>query len=780
MWNDDEPSKLAAAGTLLLISALLGIVSAFLVFPVFGGAGLAARAAAATFDNLPTDLKTPPLPQRSMLQADDGATIASFYSENRITVSLAEIPQTARQAVIAIEDSRFYEHKGVDTRGILRAFIRNQQAGETTQGASTLTQQYVKRVLLEQAVAAGDQKAAVAATDKNKGRKLREIRYALALEDRLSKDQILERYLNIAYFGAGAYGIGAAAYVYFKKNVKDLTLAESALLAGLLQSPSHYDPFVDKGRPAVARRNVVLARMAQLKVVSTAEAEQATREPLQLHRSTIPNGCAKSQYGLFCDYVRRFLLDDPAMGPTREARQARLFKGGLTIRTTLNQRLQRLANAAAQRTFSPASRYVGGVVVVEPGTGKVKAIGESRTFNQDQNPYLTNRQFQTGSTAKAFVLVAALEKGLPLTTQIFSPHDYSSHILYDKYRGNPYQISNDARGMHGTYDMRSGMAASVNTYFVQLAERAGIDNSVRAAMRMGISNPVDPATGRAEFDSYLADPKGHGAFTLGAAGITPLDMANAYATLAAHGKHCDASPILAVHDRAGLVVKVGVRKCVQAIDPDVANAATEALSWVVHPKGAVINGNTGGRADIGRQPVAGKTGTTQEIKEAWFVGYAPQLAAASVVFDPLHEKTLPGGDASNQLATTAFSRFMRRALADTKIVQFVRPSSKYLKENFVRVPYVVGLAYFDAVAQLTQAGFQVRVSAVAIPAAPIPYGSVAGQSPSSQATAGATITLTLSNGQYATTPPTQPPTGNPLPPWPPKHCKPPLPWCRNP
>ncbi|MDP9239203.1 MAG: transglycosylase domain-containing protein [Actinomycetota bacterium] len=769
MRNDNEPSKLAAGGTLLLVAALLGIVSAFLIFPVFGGAGLAAKAAAATFDSLPTDLKTPPLPQRSTLQTYDGKYLASFYSENRITVTLREVPKVTQQAVIAIEDSRFYEHRGVDTRGILRALVRNQQAGGDVQGASTLTQQYVKRVLLEQAVEAGDKAAAQAAVDKNKGRKLREIRYALALEDKLSKDEILERYLNIAYFGAGAYGIGAAAYVYFHKSVNQLTLAESALLAGLLQSPSHYDPFFGKGEAAIDRRNTVLLRMAQLKVVPEADAEKAAREGLTLKRSTVPNGCAKSAYGIFCDYVRRFLLDDPAMGPTKEAREARLFKGGLIIKTTLDPRLQVLADAAARQTFKATDRYVGGLVVVQPGTGKVKAIGESRTFNLDQNPYMTHRQFQTGSTAKAFVAVAALQKGLPLTTVINAPHDYTSHILYNGSPGNPYSLSNDASGMHGDYDMRSGMAASVNTYFVQLAERAGIDNSVRAALAMGVSNPVvDQATGRKEFDSYIADPRGHGAFTLGAAGITPLDMANAYATLAAHGLHCTVSPIESVTDRSGKQIpNIGKPDCKRTIDAGVADAATEALSWVVHPKGHVTNGNTGGRANIGRQPVAGKTGTTQDIKEAWFVGYAPQLAVASVVFDPKHEHTLPNGDGSNRLSTTAFARFMKPALAGTNIIPFTPPSSKYLQEKYTDVPDVTNMSYSEAKARLAAAGFEVRVARPAVDAFPVPYGYVASQSPSGKAVAGSVITLYISNGQP---PGTTPPRPKP-------NCRPPRPGC---
>ncbi|MGB9378781.1 MAG: transglycosylase domain-containing protein, partial [Mycobacteriales bacterium] len=559
----------------------------------FGGAGMVAKSAVTSFENLPADLKTPPPPQRSRIVAFDGTPLAYFYAENRIPVKLAQVPDVTRNAVIAIEDSRFYEHKGVDLRGITRAFVRNQTDGQLVQGASTITQQYVKRVLVQDALQKGDAKAAAAAVDKNQDRKIREIRYALALEQRLSKEEILERYLNITYYGAGAYGIGAAAQVYFGKPVSKLTLAESALLAGLLQSPSRYDPLKNKGVEAVARRNVVLARMGQLGFISSAEADRAIDEPLKLHVRKIPNGCASSPYGHFCDYVRRYLLDSPDFGKTREQRQDRLFKGGLTIRTTLQPRQQKFADAAAAKSFPANSRYVGALAVVQPGTGRVTAIAESRPFNSDQVNYVTGRRFQTGSTAKAFVLTAALSAGMPLTTTINSPHDYTSPVFRNGNKA--YSVSNDARGMSGPYDMRSGIAASVNTYYVQLEERVGVDNAVRAALALGVSNPViNTTTGEKLMDKFLADPKGYGSFTLGVAGVTPLDMATAYATLAAKGLRCLPTPIESVVDSTGKPVNVGRRNCKQTIDPGVAAAATNALSWVVNPQGHVTNGNTGG------------------------------------------------------------------------------------------------------------------------------------------------------------------------------------------
>ncbi len=764
-----EPSKLASTGYLLLVSALLGLVAAFVVFPVFGGAGMVAKSAVASFESLPADLKTPPLPQRSTILTSDGKFIASFYSENRITVRLGLVPDITRKAVIAIEDSRFYEHKGVDVRGITRAFVRNQADGEVVQGASTLTQQYVKRVLLQDALEKGDKKAAQAAVDKNKDRKIREIRYALALEEKLSKDEILERYLNIAYFGAGAYGIGSAAQIYFGKTVAKLTLAESALLAGLLQSPSRYDPKKNNGVDAVGRRNVVLDRMGELGFVPAAQAEKAAKEPLKLNGRPVPNGCALSAYGHFCDYVRRYLLDSRTFGSSREAREDRLFKGGLTIRTTLVPRLQLIADGKVAVALPKGSRFVAGLAVVQPGSGRVQAVAHSRPFKQDQVPYVTGKAFQPGSTAKAFVLTAAVAKGLPLTTSIYSPYAYKSPVFYNGNRSTPYEPRNASRGMNGVYDMRSGFGGSINTYYVQLEERVGVDNAVRMALAMGISNPViNSTTGAKKYDPYLSDPLGHGAFTLGGAEAVPLEMANAYATIAAAGVRCDPTPIESAVDAAGKAINVGRKSCKRVLDAGAAAAVTEAMTWVVRPKGKIINGATGRRADIGR-PVAGKTGTTQETNEAWFVGFTPQLATASIIFDPLNKVTL--GSRDSGMAIRTWAAFMKSALNGTKVASFPDVPSKYLVATGTRVPRVKGMSLAEAGDRLTRAGFKVAVATQTVPAGPIPAGYVANSTPpgGTRAPEGSVVTLILSNGQPAVQP-----KNSPFP------CVPGTPGCRPP
>jgi membrane peptidoglycan carboxypeptidase len=245
------------------VSVLAGVLAAGLVLPVLGSMGLVAKSSADGFDSLPTELKTPPLPERSRLLAADGSLIANFYFENRVSVPLSQVSPLIRQAVVAIEDSRFYEHGGIDLRGTMRAFINNQQ-GSDVQGGSTLTQQYVKQVLLESAQNIQDRdkriEAQKAATEQSYSRKLRELRYAVSMEEKYTKDQILERYLNIAYFGAGAYGVEAAAHHYFNTDAKKVTLSQAAMLAGIVQQPTAFDPTRNPDR-ALERRNGVLTRM---------------------------------------------------------------------------------------------------------------------------------------------------------------------------------------------------------------------------------------------------------------------------------------------------------------------------------------------------------------------------------------------------------------------------------------------------------------------------------------------------------------------------------------
>ena len=316
------------------VSVLCGLLVAGVALPVLGGLGLAARDSANGFESLPDELQIPPLPERTRILAADGSLIATFYDENRISVPLSDVAPVMRKSVVAIEDSRFYDHGGIDLRGTMRALVNN-QSGKDVQGGSTLTQQYVKQVLLESASNIADPKkraeAEKAAVAQSYTRKLRELRYAVALEEKYTKQQILERYLNIAYFGAGAYGVEAAAKRYFNTHARDLTLPQAALLAGIVQQPTAFDPTRNPDR-ALARRNVVLARMAQVGLASQADVTAAQATGLELR---VPkrqgNGCNDSRVPFFCDFVLKTILNNKTFGATRDERRRLLLRGGLTI-----------------------------------------------------------------------------------------------------------------------------------------------------------------------------------------------------------------------------------------------------------------------------------------------------------------------------------------------------------------------------------------------------------------------------------------------------------------
>src|SRR6478609_1773257 len=409
---------------MVVVAAVMGVIAAGLAIPFAGVLGVGARQVALAMDNLPADLQTDPLPQKTKLLDADGETIATLYDENRVNVPLDQISRTMVKAIVAIEDSRFYEHGALDLRGTLRALVTNQASSGTVQGGSSITQQMVKLTLVQQADTKAERKAATADTYQ---RKLNELRYAIAFEQHHSKDWILERYLNIAYFGDGTYGIQSAARHYFGVNAKKLNLRQSAMLAGLVKNPTGYDPTNSPDR-ALARRNVVLDRMASLNVISREEAEKTKATTLGLHVLSAKNGCWFSRAPFFCDYAWNYLLDDPALGESVAQRRQLLKSGGLTIRSTVDLDDQAAAEKAVKNPVDQRDQAVGALAMVEPRTGDVKAIAQSRPMGRSQKKgqtflnyavptkYGDSAGFQAGSTFKPFVLAAAIEEGIPLRT----------------------------------------------------------------------------------------------------------------------------------------------------------------------------------------------------------------------------------------------------------------------------------------------------------------------------------------------------------------------------
>ncbi|GHF62573.1 carboxypeptidase [Streptomyces mashuensis] len=619
------------AAKFLGVSVLSGVVLAGLALPGIGAFGLAAKGSVEGFDEIPTNLKTPPLSQRTTILDAEGGEIAKVYSRDRTVVPLEEISPYLRTAIVDIEDSRYYQHGAVDLKGVLRAVNKNAQSGGVSEGASTLTQQYVKNVFVEEA---GDDPDKVAvATQQTLGRKVKELKYAIQVEKELGKKRILNNYLNITFFGQQAYGVEAASQRYFSKHAKDLTLGESAMLAGLVQSPSRYDP-VNAPKEATKRRNTVLQRMAELKHITPAEAAAEQAKPLKLNVSRPKSGCitAVNGAGFFCDYVRSVFLNDPVFGKTKEARAKRWNQGGLTIRTTLDPQTQKSIQKSITDHVYQSDPVATAVTIVQPGSGKVLGMGQSRPYgfgdhqtqinlSADKSMGGSTYGFQVGSTFKPIVAAAALEEGTSPYKTYSSPYRMPYPGQVDTC-GKPWKnggaetVSNENRSEVGPYGMKEATAKSVNTYFVQLVEDIGLCPVVKMAAKMGIK----PADG-----GKLQEVP---ALTLGGAdGMSPLTMASAYATFANKGTYCTPVLVESATDPNGKALRVPKSKCSRAMSEQTADTVNTLLQGVVED-------GTGKEAGLSGRDSAGKTGTTDERRAAWFVGYTPNMAGAVWVGGP--------------------------------------------------------------------------------------------------------------------------------------------------
>jgi membrane peptidoglycan carboxypeptidase len=615
---------------LIVLSLIGGLLLAGLALPVVGGLGWAAKRTNDALQNLPDALQENPLAQHSVMLAADGSTLAVIAgAEDRIVVPLDSIPTSMQQSIVAIEDNRFYEHKGVDVRSLLRAASHDSGSGEYAQGASTITQQYVKQVLLEAATDASTEaerkEAQKEATEKSIARKVREARYAIALEKKLTKGEILERYLNIAYFGEGVYGVGTAAQHYFGIPVNQLTLAQSALLAGLVNSPTEFDP-VAHPKAAKDRRDLVLDADAKYGFISQAAVNAAKAQPVVVHPvAKAPDPCAASAAPFFCTYVLSQLLNDPALGKSSEDRAKSVYEGGLVIHTTYDAHAQAAVNAGIAANVASNIRQVMGVATIEPGTGNILAIGQNRAYGtgpgQSKTVYPAQQAYDVGSTMKIATLTAAIDSGLPLDTTFNSP----ACLKVPEYKNQggkscPDGVTNAGDSEAGIFNMVNGTWFSVNTYFVQLELQVGVLSVRDMAKNLGNTSPSLDKVGSRD-----------AALTLGSFGGTSvIDMANMYATIAAQGKECDPRAITGITTLKGIGVPyTKAAACRQAISPDVANKVTGILRGVLTAPGATAAGKTIGR------PAAGKTGTLDDYNGAWFVGYVPQFSTAIGIFDPL-------------------------------------------------------------------------------------------------------------------------------------------------
>ena len=771
--------------TVLLGSALLsGLVVAAAAFPAVTLSGLVAKAGVESFQNLPAELTVPQVPEATEVYAADGKTLlARFFDENRQDVPLDQISPAMRDAIIAAEDHAFYRHHGVDLKGFLRALVSNGTGGPK-QGASTLTMQLVRMSLT---YGATDPNDVVAASEDTTGRKLREMRQAAALEQRLGKDEILERYLNMAPFGHGTYGVAAASRFYFGKEPRDLTVPEAAMLAGLVKSPSYYDALDTDGpgyQRTVARRNWVISQMREIGAITPEEEAAALATPLRVRGQSPANGCTgvtPNHWGFFCDYFRRWWLEQPEFGQTTYDRERRLNGGGYRVVTTLDPTVQKAAHARVEQYLPTGRPEALMVAAVEPGTGRVRALATNRIFGLDDparpknpissnpdkaadgiratyprttNPLLTGggdiTGYQAGSTFKIFTVVAALEAGYPLSYRINAPQRYPSR--YTAAAGSESACpgterwcpGNDNPRMAGPHTMWTAFGRSVNTYFVPLEERVGAAAVVDVAQRLGIRF-------RAESDAAMAADEasadGWGAFTLGVSATTPLDLANAYATLAADGRHCEPTPVQEIRERSGALLDVAEPRCDQAVEPGVARAAIDAARCPVGDRSAY--GRCAGatapavRRVVGH-PVAGKTGTTDSGRTASLVATTTTLAVAGILANPDWPETTTV--MRHGIVNPAVYETLADAMRGRPEQDFPKPDRALVDGVQRTVPSVTCRSVDDATAVLRGAGFRVEVDPHPVDSG-CPAGTVARTDPDGQTVAGGLVMLRISNGQ---------------------------------
>ncbi len=668
-----------------------------IAMPAVTAAGTVINAGTAVFEEVPEDLGFIEPSEQSVILASDGSTLARFYAENRIVVSSEQISQYMKDAVVSIEDRRFYEHHGVDVQGLFGALINN-ASGEAVAGGSSITQQYVKNAFIERGRIDNDPELIDQATERTIGRKINEARYAISIEKTMTKDQILTGYMNLAQFGRSEYGVEAAAQRYFSKHAADLNLVESATLAGITQSPAKWDP-IRHPEAAQERRDTVLYTMLNNGYIAQEEYDAAVATPIAdtLRISDVQNGCESAgNSAYFCDYVVQQALADESWGTDRNDRINKLYRGGLTIQSTLDPTMQQLAydTLVTNIPVGDASNAKLALSSVEPGTGHIKAMAQNTTFGEsgENGSWTTKVNLNVGndmhggggrhagSTFKVFTLIEWLRQGHTAYEYVNSnagtiPRSsfYSScapNALDDYTFGNLEGVGG------GQMTVLESTKRSVNGSFVRMATQLDLCNIAGVAQDMGVE--------RGDGADWNYGPS----MVLGANEITPLSMASAFSTLAADGNACEPLAYTAITDTDGEVVTERSPSCRQVLDPEIARETTQVLQQVVTP------GATGENAIVPGRQVAGKTGTSNADRDAWFVGYTPQLATAvwnghmegqismlGSVINGRYYWEVYGG----LFPAMSFSTYMSQALADQPVAYFNSPSRNVINGP-VRTP----------------------------------------------------------------------------------------------
>ncbi|MFW0768923.1 transglycosylase domain-containing protein [Arthrobacter koreensis] len=626
------------------VSTLCGVLAAGLLVPAAAAAGTAASGSIQFFDQLPSELKRGALAEPSRIYANDGSLIATLYEENRQPITLDEVSPHMIDAMLAIEDDRYYEHGGVDLQGIFSAIISN-VTSDRTRGASTITQQYVNNVIIDTNLQEGGE--VVFSGQKTVGDKLREIKLAIAVEKELSKDEILEGYFNIVPFSGTTFGVQAASKYFFNVDAKDLSIAQAALLAGVVNGPTFYSPELNPER-SLARRNLVLDAMLDKGRITQEEHDAAVATGLELNLTPVLNGCVGAEQApYFCDYVKQLVLNDDRYGATPEDRNKLLYRGGLSITTTLNPTLQNAAQAAINETANPdtTDAEIGhSMVSVEPGTGKILVMAQNTRYtpelapgNSVQNFNVDAYQdgdpnkilnglggFQPGSTYKPFTVAAWLDSGKTLNAQLNGQkrtypagHTWNASCLPGGRYAilDPWTPINYGDTNYRNTTVLDGLAQSLNTITLAEANELDLCKFQQMAFASGVHNGKS-ASGEREM--LAVNPPS----TFGGGGdASPLSMATGFATFAADGLMCEPRALESVKSSDGTEYPVPEQDCEQVMRKEVAQGVNVATQRVM-TNGSGINLQVG-------VPTAGKTGTNDYRSQTWFMGYSTGLSTAS-------------------------------------------------------------------------------------------------------------------------------------------------------
>ena len=691
-----------------------GVVASLLFVPAVFGANTVAKAVIPSLQVEGIDFDVTSLPQQSRMYASDGSLIATFYSQNRVVVPIKDVSEYMQKAIVAREDRRFFEHSGVDVQGVMRAFIQTYVLKRDMQGGSSLTQQYVKNVLMVQAREDNDPIAEYHAQESTIARKLREMLIAVQMEKMYSKPEILQGYLNIAQFGSNnLYGVETAAQRYFNVHAKDLNLVQSATIAAITKNPAGLDPSIPENQEdSENERNIVLKLMLDQGLIEQAEYDEAVNIPLvdTLNIQSVNQGCQSAgNAAFFCSYVTTKILNSEEFGETEADRQKLLNEGGLDIYTTMDVNANNAAMQAANDTI-PASDPSGMEVMIaaiKPGTGEVLGFGINRTYDatdaaaSDQTKTSMNYMVdqvdgggwgvQVGSTWKPINMVAWMQQGRSINESLRTSTSYPlSNFNCGNYTfaNTNWKVENSGGGTVNPETPLQGLIRSHNTTQASMASQIGLCAIADAATALGYHNAPSSAMDVYSSNSFNAP------MTIGAVQASPLTMANVYATLGANGVACTPIAMTRVTDKNGDEIDVPQADCHQAINPEIAQTTAYALN-----QGVVTAGGEAAttQLDNGRKTFA-KTGTNENTYMLT-AGFVPNVVSAFVAVgdaqDPTHNtfdnKTINGVYRSEwfgmYIATPAWKQFMNTYLNAINAPidnNYGNPAQKYLTVSRVQ------------------------------------------------------------------------------------------------